>query len=180
MIPKPIETAFNEQIKHELESAYLYLAMAAWFDSEGLGGMARWMRAQTQEEVTHAMRFLKHIRDRGGEVKLLAMKEPQQKWDSALAAFEAAYKHEQFITGCIDKLAKLSREQSDFASQSLLQWFVDEQVEEEETALGIVQKLKLVAGDGRGLLMLDNELGTRSFTLAPELAGFYAMAAAGA
>lgn len=180
MIPKAVEAGFNEQIKHELESAYLYLSMAAWFDSEGLGGMARWMRAQTQEEVTHAMRFLKHIRDRGGEVKLLGLKEPQQKWDSALAAFEAAYKHEQFITGCIDKLAKLSRDNNDFASQTMLQWFVDEQVEEEETSLGVVQKLKLVAGDGRGLLMLDSELGARNFVLAPELVNFYAMAAAGA
>jgi ferritin len=180
VIPKALETEFNQQVKFELESAYLYLSMAAWFDGEGLAGMARWMRAQTQEEVTHAMRFVKHIRDRGGEVKLLALAEPQQKWDSALAAFEAAYKHEQFITGRINLLAKLSRENSDFASQSMLQWFVDEQVEEEETALGVVQKLKLVAGDGRGLLMLDNELGTRSFVLAPELAAFYAMAAAGA
>lgn len=180
MIPQSIETAFNQQIKHELDSAYLYLAMAAWFDNEGLNGMARWMRAQTQEEITHAVRFLKHIQDRGGQVRLFGLAEPPARWDSPLAAFEAAYKHEQFITDCIDKLARLARDENDFASGSLLQWFVDEQVEEEETALGIVQKLRLVAGDGRGLLMLDNELGTRVFTLAPELAAFYAQGAAGA
>jgi ferritin len=180
MIPAKVEAEFNNQVKHELESAYLYLAMAAWFDGEGLAGMARWMRAQTQEEVTHALRFVKHLRDRGGRVKLFGLAEPAGEWASPLAAFEAAYKHEQFITGRINLLAKLSREENDFASQGMLQWFVDEQVEEEETALAVVQKLKLVAGDGRGLLMLDNELGTRTFVLVPELAAFYAQAAAGA
>ncbi len=180
MVPTKIEDAFNEQIKHELESAYLYLAMAAYFDSEGLEGMARWMRAQTQEEVTHAMRFFKHLLERGGTVKLSALSQPQSKWDSPLAAFEAAYKHEQFITNCIHKLVRLSREESDFASQTILQWFVDEQVEEEESTLRVVQQLKLVGQDGRGLLMLDRELGTRTFVLPPELAAFYAQAPAGA
>lgn len=177
MVPAKLEAEFNQQIKHELESAYLYLAMSAWFDGEGLAGMARWMRAQTQEEVTHAMRFAKHLRDRGGKVQFLALGQPAGEWKSPLDAFEAAYKHEQFISGRINLLMKLSQDENDFASQSMLQWFVDEQVEEEETALGVVQKLRLVAGDGRGLLMLDGELGARTFVLAPELAAFYAQAA---
>lgn len=174
MVPAKIEQEFSNQIRYELESAYLYLAMAAYFDAQGLAGMANWMRAQTQEEVTHAMRFVKHLTERGGTVRLQALGQPAAEWSSALAAFQAAYEHEQFITGRINLLMKLSREENDFASQTLLQWFVDEQVEEEESTLAIVQKLKLVAGDGRGLLMVDNELAARQFVLPPELAGFYA------
>jgi ferritin len=177
MIPPKVEAEFSNQVKYELESAYLYLAMAGYFDAQGLAGMARWMRAQVQEEVTHAMRFVKHLTERGGRVKLQALAEPAFEWQSAQAAFEAAYKHEQFITGRINLLAKLSREENDFASQTLLQWFIDEQVEEEQSTLTVAQKLKLVAGDGRGLLMLDNELAARTFILAPELTAFYAQAA---
>lgn len=178
MVPRKIEDAFNEQIKYELESAYLYLQMAAYFDAEGLEGMARWMRAQVQEEVTHAMRFFKHIVERGGKVKLLTLAQPASEWDSALAVFEAAYKHEQFITGLIHKLAALSREENDFASQTLLQWFVDEQVEEEDSTSRVAQQLKLVGKQGNGLLMLDRELGARTFVLPPELAALYAQAPA--
>ncbi|MFO7638000.1 MAG: ferritin [bacterium] len=178
MVPAKIETAFNEQIKHEIESGYLYLAMAAWLEDAGLPGMGRWMRAQTQEELTHAMRFYKHIAERGGRVRLHALAEPKAEWESALAAFEAAYKHEQFITGRINDLMKLSRAENDFASQGILQWFVDEQVEEEDTTKGIVDKLKLVGRDGNGLLMIDRELAARNFVLAPELADLYAQAQA--
>ena len=177
MIPKKLEAAFNEQMKYELESAYLYLAMAAYFDAEGLDGMARWMRAQTREEVTHAMRFYKHIRERAGRVRLQPLAGPAFEWPSPQAAFEAAYKHEQFITGRINELAKLSREENDFASQSMLQWFVDEQVEEEDSTSTVAQKLKMVGSDGNGLLMLDKELAARTFVMPPELAALYAEAA---
>ncbi|MEO0078960.1 MAG: ferritin [candidate division WOR-3 bacterium] len=180
MIPKKIEEAFNDQVKYELESAYIYLSMSAWFATQGLDGMARWMSAQTQEELTHAMRFYKHIIERGGQVKLQPIAQPPLEWKSALDVFEAAYKHEQFITGRIDLLMKLSHEENDFASRSLLQWFVDEQVEEEESTSRVAQQLKLVGSDGRGVLMLDRELGQRTFVLPPELAGLYAQAPAGA
>jgi ferritin len=173
-----MEQEFNNQVKYELESAYLYLSMAAWFDGQGLAGMANWMRAQVQEEVTHAMRFVKHLTERGARVELKALGKPQAEWQSAQAAFEAAYAHEQFITGRINLLMKLALEQNDFAAQTLLHWFVDEQVEEENSTLAIAQKLRLVAGDGRGLLMLDTELAARQFVLAPELAAFYAQGAA--
>lgn len=178
MIPKQLEQAFNEQIKYELESAYLYLSMAAFFDSQGLEGMARWMRAQTQEEMTHAMRFFKHLIERGGNVALHGLAEPKHEWDSALDAFEAAYAHEQFVTGLINKLRKSGRELGDYASESMLQWFVDEQVEEEDSTSRVAQQLRLIGKDGNGLLMLDRELGARSFVLPPELAGFYAQAPA--
>ena len=174
MIPQKIEEAFNRQIKHELESAYLYLSMAAYFDEAGFPGIARWMRAQVQEELTHAMRFFKHILERGGEVKLQPLSVLGEKWDSPQAAFQAAYEHEKFITGTIHELVRLAQNEGDFASNSLLQWFVDEQIEEEESTLKIAQDLKLVGGDGRGILMLDRELGQRTFVLPPELAAFYA------
>ncbi|MCX7731811.1 MAG: ferritin [candidate division WOR-3 bacterium] len=174
MIPKRIEDAFNEQIRHELESAYLYLAMAAYFDNGGFPGMGRWMRAQVQEELTHAMRFYKHIIERGGEVRLQPLNILAHKWDSPLKAFEAAYEHEKFITGKIHELVKLAQSEGDYASNSLLQWFVDEQVEEEESTLTVAQQLRLIGGDGRGLLMIDRELGQRTFVLPPELANLYA------
>lgn len=176
MIPEKIQEAFNQQIKYELESAYLYLAMAAYFDAAGFEGMGRWMRAQTQEELTHAMRFYKHIIERGGEVRLQPLSITAQKWDSPLAAFQAAYEHERFITDKIHGLVRLAQAENDFASNSLLQWFVDEQIEEEESTSKVVQELKLVAEDGRGILMIDRELGQRSFVLPPELATLYAQA----
>ena len=181
MVPKKIEEAFSEQIKYELESAYIYLSMAAYFDAEALAGMGTWMRAQVQEEVTHAMRFYKHIIERAGHVKLHPLDEPPQDWKSPLAAFEAAYEHEKFITAKIDGLVKLAFAEGDNASRTLLQWFVDEQVEEEANTSKVAQDLKLVGNDGRGMLMLDRELGQRTFVLAPDLTALYAMGpAAGA
>ncbi len=179
MIPKRMEEAFNQQIKHELESAYLYLAMAAYFDSAGFEGMGRWMRAQVQEEVTHAMRFYKHIIERGGSVKLEPLSVLAHTWDSPRQAFEAAYEHEKFITSKINELVKLAQAEGDYAANSLLQWFVDEQVEEEASTSKIAQELKLVDGDSRGILMIDRELGQRTFILPPELAALYAQGTAG-
>ena len=178
MVPKKIEESFSEQIKYELESAYIYLSMAAYFDADGFPGMGTWMRAQVQEEVTHAMRFYKHIVERGGHVKLHPLAMPPQDWKSPLAAFEAAYEHEKFITAKIDGLVKLAQAEGDHASGTLLQWFVDEQIEEESSTAKVAQNLKLVGNDGRGILMLDRELGTRTFVLAPELSALYAMGAA--
>ena len=178
MIPKKMEEAFGEQIKFELESAYIYLSMASYFDAEGFAGMGTWMRAQVQEEVTHAMRFYKHIVERGGHVRFHPLAMPPQDWKSPLAAFEAAYEHEKFITAKIDGLVKLAQAESDHGSSTMLQWFVDEQVEEEANSSKVAQDLKLVGNDGRGILMLDRELGTRAFVLAPELSALYAMGAA--
>jgi ferritin len=178
MVPKKIEEAFSEQIKFELESAYIYLSMAAYFDAEGFAGMGTWMRAQVQEEVTHAMRFYKHIVERGGHVKLHPLAVPPQDWKSPLAAFEAACEHEKFITAKVDGLVTLAHAEGDHGSSTLLQWFVDEQVEEEANSSKVVQDLRLVGNDGRGILMLDRELGQRTFVLAPELSALYAMGAA--
>lgn len=164
MISKKMEAAINKQINEELFSAYLYASMIAYFESEGLKGMAQWMRVQTQEEIFHATKFFNFINDRGGRVELEAIAKPQKEWKSALDAFEAGYKHEQHITECINNLVSLARKESDYASETFLQWYVTEQVEEEMNASEIVAKLKLMGKSGELLYMLDKELGTRVYT----------------
>ncbi len=161
MINDRIQKAFNEQIKHEFDSAYLYLSMSAWFASQGWDGMAGWMRQQAKEEQEHAMKFFDHVLERGGRVELDALAKPKTEWSSPLNAFEEAYKHEQFITGKIHSLVKLSNETQDFASTTMLNWFVDEQVEEEDNASKIVQTLERIGTSGSGLIMLDRKLGER-------------------
>ena len=171
MISKKMQAALNEQINEELYSSYLYLAMAAWFESENLSGCASWMRAQAQEEQGHAMKFFGFINECRGRVILKAIKEttplsttmeePSKNWKSAMAAFEAAFKHEQHITGCINDLVNLAVAEKDHATNGLLQWFVKEQVEEEASVDGIVQKLKMAEKAPSALLMLDQALGQR-------------------
>jgi len=161
MIGQKIQKAFNEQIQHELASAYLYLSMAAYFHAESLDGMAAWMKAQANEELAHAMRFFDHIDERGGRVELRALSEPKREWSSPLAAFEAAYDHERFITGRIEELARLADAEGDRASGVFLQWFVSEQVEEEASVSKVVDMLKRIGDAGHGLVMIDRELGRR-------------------
>jgi len=161
MIGRRMEQALNEQIKHEFESAYLYLAMVAYFQAEGLDGMAQWMTVQAQEEVAHAMRFFNHINERGGRVELHALAQPRKEWASPLEAFKAAYEHEQFITGKINELVKIADEENDNATKIMLQWFVTEQVEEESSTKKVVDLLERVGDSGHGLIMVDRELETR-------------------
>ena len=164
MIDKKMQDALNEQINAELYSAYLYLSMVAYFESINLPGFATWMRAQTQEEVMHAMKIYDYVNERGGRVILKSIGEPQSEWESPLAAFEAAYGHEQKVTGLINGLVNLAIEEKDHAANMFLQWFINEQVEEESNADAIVQKLKLMADAPGGMYMLDNEMGQRVFT----------------
>jgi len=165
MINEKICKAFNEQIQNELYSAYIYLSMVTYFHSTGLDGMAQWMRCQAMEEQVHAMKFFDHIVERDGKVDLLEIKQPPLTWKSPLDAFKTAYEHEQFITGCINKLMKLADDENDYASKSLLQWFVDEQVEEEASASKIMSELELIGDNPQALLMIDRELGARTFTM---------------
>jgi len=167
MIKKRMQDAMNDQIQHELASAYLYLAMAADFHARGLDGMAQWMEVQTQEEMVHAMRFFRHVDERNGRIELKVLAAPQKEWASPLAAFEAAYQHEQFITARIDELARIAREENDNAALMMLQWFVNEQIEEEANVSTVIDLLKLVGDAGQGLLMADRELGTRVFVPPP-------------
>jgi len=163
MIGKKMNDAMNDQIKHELESYYIYLSMVAYFHSLNLDGMAHWMRVQAHEEMIHAMKFFDHIINRGGNVTLLDLKQLKTAWKSPEEAWGDAYAHEQFITGKIHGLVKIARKEDDFASETLLNWFTNEQIEEESNTEKVVRQLALVAGSKEGLFMLDRELGTRLF-----------------
>jgi ferritin len=164
MIGKKMEEALNSQVNAELYSAYLYLSMESYFKSLNLDGFANWMRVQTQEEVTHAMKMYDFINERSGRALLKSVEGPPTTWDSPLAVFEAAYAHEQKVTGLINGLVDLAIQEKDHATNSFLQWFVNEQVEEEASADTIVQQLKIMADAPGGLFMLDRELGQRVFT----------------
>ncbi len=164
MISKKMEEALNKQVNAELYSAYLYLSMESYFKSENLNGFANWMRVQTQEEVAHATKIYDFINERGGRVTLMAIEGPQTEWDSALAVFKAAYEHEQKVTGLINDLVDLAIKEKDHATNSFLQWFVNEQVEEESSTDEIVQQLKMMENAPGGMFMLDRELGQRVFT----------------
>jgi len=162
MLSKAMEKALNEQLNAELYSAYLYLSMAAWFESQNLPGFATWMRIQNREETGHAMKFFGFVTERRGRVTLQAIEAPAKDWKSPLAAFEAALEHEQYITGRIGELVNLAIKEKDHATNAFLQWFVNEQVEEEASVDKIVQKLKMAEKAPGALLMLDHELGKRT------------------
>jgi len=164
MLSEKLQNALNDQINAELYSSYLYLSMSAYFQSINLGGFANWMRIQAQEELVHVMKFYDFINERGSRVALETVEGPPTEWKSPLAAFEHAYGHEQMVTGRINDLVNMAIDERDHATNGFLQWFVTEQVEEEATASGVVEKLKLVGDGGGGLFMLDRELGQRVFT----------------
>ena len=161
MISKKMEAALNKQINAEFYSSYLYLSMAADFEAKNLEGFANWMKVQAQEEWGHGMRIYNYVNEQQGRVLLEAIDAPQAEWDSPLAMFEAAYKHEQHVTSLIHNLASLANEEKDYATGIFLQWFVSEQVEEEAHAVSIVEKLKMIKESPQGLMMLDRALGER-------------------
>ena len=162
MLNSKIESALNEQLNAELFSSYLYLSMAAYFESQNLKGMAGWMRMQGQEENMHAMKFFDFIGERGGRVTLARIKEPKTEWSSPLDVFEDTCEHERKVTGLINELVDLALNEKDHAANAFLQWFVTEQVEEESSVQEIVGKLKLVGDRGGILFMIDRELGQRA------------------
>ena len=164
MLNAKVQEAFNQQINAELFSEYLYLSMAAHFESESLKGMANWMRIQAGEEHNHAMKFYHFIIDRNGKVVLTQIDAPKTAWNSPLDAFQDAYKHELKITGMINNLANLAIDEKDHAAHQFLEWFVNEQVEEEAAAQMIVDQLKLVGENGVAIYMIDQELGKRTPT----------------
>ncbi len=164
MLTKKMEEALNAQINAELFSAYLYLSMAAYFDSLNLTGFSNWMKVQEQEEKFHAQKIFDYISERGGRVVLEAIDKPAADWNSALHAFEESFKHEQYISKRINDLVELSRSENDHATYNFLQWYVEEQVEEESSVDNVVQKLKLVGDFGPGIFMVDQELAQRIFT----------------
>ncbi|MBM4088498.1 MAG: ferritin [Planctomycetes bacterium] len=163
MLNDKVQDAFNKHLNAELYSAYLYLSMSAYFQSESLAGMANWMRVQAQEEMVHVMKFFDFINERDGRVLLTEIGSPQTTWKSPLQAFEDALAHERTISARINALVDLSLAERDHASNSFLQWFVTEQVEEEATAKAIVDKLKLTGDHPVARYMVDEELGQRTF-----------------
>ena len=164
MLDKKIEKALNVQLNAELYSAYLYLSMAAYFESLSLPGFANWVTVQAQEEQFHAMKFYGFLNDRGGRVTLQAIEGPPVEWESPLEVFKAVLAHERKVTGLINELVNISAEKKDHASGVFLQWFVNEQVEEEKSAQDVVSKLKLAKNDAGAAFMMDQELGQRVYT----------------
>ncbi len=161
MIKPKVAAALNKQINAEFYAAYLYLSASSFLDREGFPGMSRWMRAQYEEELVHALKIVDFVYNRGGEVVLEAIEKPAAEFGSPLGVYEAALEHERRVTAMIDELYFLASEEKDRASQVFLEWFVTEQVEEEGQVSDAIDQLKLAGDSGAGLLLLDRELGLR-------------------
>lgn len=164
MISQKLENAINNQINKEFYSEYLYLSMEAHFHSLDLDGIANFFHVQTLEEHAHGMLLYQYLIDRGGKVILSKIDAPQTEFSSAIDAFEKTLEHERFVTKSINDLMDVAIKENDHAAASFLKWFVDEQVEEEATDTKILNRLKLINGEGHGLLMIDSELAARTFT----------------
>jgi len=167
MLSETMTAALNKQINAEAYSAYLYQSMAAWALDQGLKGLANWMDCQAKEEMVHTFKIYNHVAERGGRVLLTAIDGPPTDWDSPVAAAQNVVAHEQKVTGLINALVDLAIEEKDHATRSFLNWFVDEQVEEEDSANEVLGQLTLAAESPGGILMIDRELGTRVFTPPP-------------
>ena len=162
MLTEKMQKALNGQLIAELYSSYLYLSMNAYFKSVNLDGFANWMYYQAQEELEHSMKFYDFIIQRGGKVQLQQIEAPPSEWSSPLAVFEATLEHEQKVTGLINDLVDIAHKERDDATNIFLQWFVSEQVEEEENVGGVLEQLKLMVDANGGLFMIDRELAKRS------------------
>ncbi len=166
MLPPTIQDALNRQINYELRAYYAYLSMSAYFEDTNLKGFAAWFYQHGQEELMHSMKFYQFINSRRGRVKLQALPEPEHTWDSPQAVFESALAHEQKVTVAINQLVQLARQEGDYATDSFLKWFVDEQVEEEELVDDVLQKLILIGDFRPGLYLLDQELAASAVSIA--------------
>ena len=163
MLNPKVEEAINEQINAELYSAFLYLSMSAYFQRQNLPGFAKWTYVQYLEETTHALKFFNYVNERGGSVKLAAIKEPPTEWKNPVDVYDAIYKHEQLVTSLIYRIVDIVIQERDHASNNMLQWYVAEQVEEEANASLILEQLKRIGNAQESLYVLDKELGMRVF-----------------
>lgn len=161
MINESMQKAINEQINKELFSSYLYLSMSAYFETRNLAGFAHWLKLQAEEELEHGMKFFEHLNERGGKVELKAIAAVPTEWKDNLEVFRQVQEHEAAVTASINSLYELALKEKDYASQVMLQWFINEQVEEEKNAADIVQRLEMIAAHGNAILMFDHELGKR-------------------
>lgn len=163
MINEKLEKAFNDQINKELYSEYLYLSMQAYFERLNLKGFVNWMSVQVQEEHAHALGMFDYLNQRGGNVQLEAIDKPETDWESPLAVFEQVLEHEEYVTSRINALMDVAEETKDRAAMSFLNWYLKEQVEEEDNVGNVLATLKLIGDDKKALLMLDKDLVTRTF-----------------
>jgi len=163
MIKKTIEDALNGQLNKEFHSAYIYLGMSAYASSNGFNGCAKWFNTQYQEEVSHAMKLFRYLEEQGADIDLQDIKAINIKADNILDVFVDAFKHEQLMTQWLNELSDLAMREKDHATYNLLQWYVNEQVEEEALFSEIIDKFKMVGNDGYGLYSIDKELGDRVF-----------------
>jgi len=161
MLSKAVFTAMNEQITHEMASAYLYLSMSAYFESENLPGFAKWMRIQFQEEQEHALKFFEYIHDRGNKVSLQPIPQVEVEFSSPLEVFKKTLAHEQFVTSLLNKIYKVAVAEDDVASQIFMQWFINEQVEEEKNASTILDLLGKIGGHDGLVYHIDHQVGKR-------------------
>lgn len=161
MLSPKMQDALNQQLNAELYSGYMYLSMSSYFKSINLDGFAAWMHAQAQEELMHALKFYDFIIQRGGRALLAEVAAPPTEWQSPVEVFEATLAHEQKVTGLINDLMEVAISERDHATRIFLQWFVTEQVEEEESVGGVLEQLKLMGEATGGLFMIDRELGQR-------------------
>ena len=162
MLSATLQSAINQQIKAEIDSAYLYLAMSAFCESQNLPGMATWLRIQWQEELQHAMKLFRYVNERGGRVILEAVDKPAAEFTSPSALFTMVLDHEKKVTGLINKLYDLAIKENDHATQIELQWFVKEQVEEEKNASDVLHMLNVAGESGVSLIMVDRQLAQRA------------------
>jgi ferritin len=162
MLKEKMFDALSAQLNEEAYSAYMYLSMSGFLTSINMPGMAAWMKAQSQEEMGHAQKFYRYIESRGRQARLLAIQAPPASWDGPVGVFEAALNHERSITNHINGLADLADSEKDRATAIFLQWFVTEQVEEEENVEQVFARLKMLNAHPAGLLMFDRELGARA------------------
>lgn len=161
MVSKKLEQAINKQINAELWSAYLYLSMSMHFAKEGLPGVSNWFKIQFEEEQMHALKFMDYLISKGNSVELKPIDKVDTSWNNVIHAFEETLKHERVVTALINDLVALARKENDYSTDNLLQWFVNEQVEEEETAQGLIDALKLIGDNGFGLYTFDKDLAKR-------------------
>lgn len=164
MISEKLQQAINEQINAEIYSAYLYLSMRAYFDANDLPGFAQWMYVQALEEFTHTEKLYKYLNERGGVATMKAIEKPETSWTNALGVAEAVLAHEQHVTGLVNNLVNIAIEEKDHATTNFLQWFVEEQVEEEASVGEVVRKVKMLQDAPGGMFMLDKEMSARVFT----------------
>lgn len=170
MLSQKLHDALNAQVNAELWSAYLYLSMALDAESKGYKGIANWFHVQFQEEQAHARIFMNYMLSRDAKVELLPIKAVPTTWETPLAMFEQTLEHEKKVTALINNLATIANEDRDFASINRLNWFVDEQVEEEENARDMIQAVAAVIDNKYGLYMLDKELASRTYNVPSPLA----------